>query len=121
MEHSTSLYLPDSGERCVSGDCMKVCIAVALLALAGLVLADDKSTSDSSADSKPPASKETPTNGDKSKKKDDKLPSPGELIRKLKQAQQEENKKSKVAYFNLSRPIMEKPAEFSLFGGDNEF
>jgi protease-4 len=99
---------------------MKVCIAVALLALAGLVLADDKSTSDSSADSKPAASKETPT-GDKSAKKDDKLPSPGELIRKLKRAQQEEKKKSKIAYFNLSRPIMEKPLGFSLFGGDNEF
>lgn len=103
---------------------MKFLVAVALLMVTGLVWADDKSTSNPPADN-PASSKQTPpekpisNNTDKARK-DDKLPTPGELIKKLKEAQQEENSKPKIAYFDLSRPVLEKPLDFSLFGGDAE-
>ncbi len=53
---------------------------------------------------------------------DSTFPSPGELLRRMKQREQREARTPKVAYFDLSRPITEKPAEFSLFGnGDGSF
>ncbi|HET6251113.1 MAG TPA: signal peptide peptidase SppA [Tepidisphaeraceae bacterium] len=62
---------------------------------------------DKNADQKPPKATE------------DKLPSPAELIKRIKAMDAEKAKKSKIAYFDLStRPITEAPAGFSLFGDD---
>ncbi|WP_428939506.1 signal peptide peptidase SppA [Fontivita pretiosa] len=46
-----------------------------------------------------------------------KLPTPAELVAKLKQMRQQKAARSKVAYIDLARPVTEKPADFSLFGG----
>jgi len=46
-----------------------------------------------------------------------KLPTPAELVAKLKQIKQQKAARSKVAYIDLARPVTEKPADFSLFGG----
>ena len=47
-----------------------------------------------------------------------KFPTPAELIEQIKQRKQEQDATPKVALFDLSRPVVEKPADFSLFGGD---
>src|ERR1700684_1663866 len=39
-----------------------------------------------------------------------------ELAKKIKQIGEEEAKLPKVAYFDLNKPVVEKPADFSLFG-----
>ncbi|HWP39563.1 MAG TPA: signal peptide peptidase SppA [Tepidisphaeraceae bacterium] len=46
-----------------------------------------------------------------------KFPTPAELVARLKQIRQQQAARSKVAYIDLSRPVMEKPADFSLFAG----
>jgi protease-4 len=63
---------------------------------------------------------EKPLPGDKKHVADEaKLPTPEELIKKIKAMDAEKSKKSKIAYFDLSaRPITEAPAGFSLFGDD---
>jgi len=48
----------------------------------------------------------------------DEFPSPAELVRRMKQADKKKASLSKVAFFNLVRPVEEKPADFSLFGDD---
>jgi protease-4 len=47
-----------------------------------------------------------------------KFPTPAELIEKMKQMKQKEEAKTKVAYFDFSETVIEKPADFSLFGGE---
>ncbi len=46
------------------------------------------------------------------------LPTPEELIRRFKQEKQEKEKLPKVAYIDLSKPVVEKGADFALFGFD---
>jgi protease-4 len=47
-----------------------------------------------------------------------KLPTPAELIAQIKARKQEQARLPKVAYFDLSGPLAEKPADFSWFGDD---
>ena len=44
------------------------------------------------------------------------LPSPAELMRKMKEAKEKRSQQAKVAFFDLSEPVVEQPAAFSLFG-----
>jgi protease-4 len=46
------------------------------------------------------------------------LPRPGDLIRQMRAAQAKKDALTKVAFFDLAQPVSEKPADFSLFGGD---
>lgn len=46
------------------------------------------------------------------------FPTPAELVKRMKSLEKEKSALAKVAYFNINRPIEEKPAEFSLFGDD---
>lgn len=48
-----------------------------------------------------------------------KFPTPAELMAKMKQADQARAQMPKVAYFDLTHPVAERPADFSLFGGDD--
>ncbi|MGB7156463.1 MAG: signal peptide peptidase SppA [Tepidisphaeraceae bacterium] len=45
-----------------------------------------------------------------------KFPTPAELVAKMKQMRQQKDALLKVAYIDLSTPIVEKPAGFTLFG-----
>ena len=47
-----------------------------------------------------------------------KFPTPAELVARMSQLKKEEAERSKVAYFDLSEPLTERAAEFSLFGDD---
>jgi protease-4 len=95
---------------------MKALFAAALLLIGGIAFAEEKST----APSKGSGTTDSPKTGDKKPAKaEDKLPTPGELIKKLKAAEAANAKKSKIAFFDLSlKPVKEKPADFSLFGDD---
>lgn len=46
------------------------------------------------------------------------FPTPAELLARMKQMRQAKEAALKVAYIDLSAAIVEKPADFSLFGGD---
>lgn len=46
-----------------------------------------------------------------------KFPTPAELIEKMKQQRSVLASKTKVAYFDLSDPVSERPSSFSIFGG----
>ena len=99
---------------------MKALLAAALLLVGGIALAEDKN--DSSPSKAPEHSTSADSSSDSNKstaKAPDKLPTPGELIKKIKEMEKTEAKKSKFAYFDLSlRPVVEQPASFSLFGDD---
>src|SRR5579871_6805584 len=93
---------------------MRALFVAALLLIGGVVFAEQKAASD-----KDVPSADVPKTDKKTDKPDDKLPTPGELIKKLKSMEKEKAKKSKIAYFDLSlRPVVEQPAAFSLFGDD---
>ena len=47
-----------------------------------------------------------------------KFPTPAELVARMKQLKKDEDERTKVAYFDLSETLTERPAEFSLFGDD---
>ncbi|MGD0389960.1 MAG: hypothetical protein ABSC42_13510, partial [Tepidisphaeraceae bacterium] len=51
-----------------------------------------------------------------------KFPTPAELMAKIQAAQKKDNPDDlpTVAYFDLSQPVMEKPADFNLFAQDRE-
>ncbi len=51
-------------------------------------------------------------------KPDGKLPTPDELIARMNAKDNQKAKLPKVAYFDLTNPISEKPADFSWMGGD---
>src|SRR5579871_4781373 len=90
---------------------MRKLFAVLLIALTPVVFAAD---SPDATDSKQDSKAVTPT----TKPAENEFPSPAELIRKMKQAEKKKASLPKVAYFNLARPVAEKPADFSLFGDD---
>ena len=48
----------------------------------------------------------------------DEFPTPAELVKRMKKLEKAKAALAKVAYFNLNRPVAEKPSEFSLFGDD---
>jgi len=47
-----------------------------------------------------------------------KFPTPAELFEKIRKLDEDNSKLLKVAFFDISDPITEKPSEFSLFGGE---
>jgi protease-4 len=77
----------------------RVLMPVLSLALACPALAEHKPTTE-------PTSKATTT-----------FPTPAELIKKMKAREAEDAKMPKVAYFDLTDPVLERGAEFNLFGG----
>lgn len=50
----------------------------------------------------------------------DRFPTPAELMAKIKAAHKEEQQLPEVAYFDLSEPVGEKPADFNLFDEDQK-
>jgi protease-4 len=46
------------------------------------------------------------------------LPKPGDLIRQIRAAEAKKAALTKVAFFDLAQPVIEKPSDFSLFGSD---
>lgn len=95
---------------------MKTWIAAALVALtvAGGALAKEQQSADEPGEKKSGSSLKSST----SKPSSDEFPTPAELVKRMKQLEKEKAKLAKVAYFNLTRPVEEKPADFSLFGDD---
>lgn len=65
---------------------------------------------------KPSKSSKTPTTQPAAQK----FPTPAELAKKILAKRDEAAKKINVAYFDLTRPVREKPADFSLFGDESE-
>ena len=91
---------------------MKTLIAAVLLVLTGVAFAwDAPESSDGNQEARSTRSATT-------RPSEKEFPSPAELVRRMKQLEQKKAALSKVAYFNLTRPIEEKPADFSLFGDD---
>src|SRR4051812_43505718 len=95
---------------------MKKLIAIFLLAVTTVVFAAD---SPDAPDSKQDSKAVKPTTKPADKPAENEFPSAAELVRKMKQAEKKKASLAKVAYFNLSRPVAEKPADFSLFGDDS--
>ena len=91
---------------------MRKLFAVILLAITTAVSAAD---SPDAPDQKQESKSVKPT----TKPAESEFPSPAELVRKMKLAEKKKASQSKVAFFNLSRPVSEKPADFSLFGDDS--
>src|SRR6266404_2086985 len=91
---------------------MKTLLAVLLLALTPVAFAatDDAASPDVKQESKAGKPATRPADGD--------FPSPAELIRKMKEIEKKKASLTKVAYFNLGRPVAEKQADFSIFGDD---
>jgi protease-4 len=48
-----------------------------------------------------------------------KLPTPAELMAQIQKSRDQQKRVPEVAYFDLGTPISEKPAAFSLFGGES--
>jgi protease IV len=46
------------------------------------------------------------------------FPTPAELIKRMRDKASQKAAMTKVAYFDLAQPVLEKPADFSLFGAD---
>lgn len=92
---------------------MKSFIAAAVLVLAGVCLGEP-ATQPAAV---PPATQ--PTVAVATASADGKYPTPAELIKRMKELNEKQAKLSKVAYFDLSHPIAEAPAAFSLFGDDS--
>ena len=92
---------------------MKMLIAAMVLATAAVSFADESADSlvDASSEQVRAAAPATRPSADE-------FPSPAELVKRMKQAEEKKATLTKVAYFNLTRPIEEKPADFSLFGDD---
>ncbi len=88
-------------------------IAAAVLLLAGVSLGDPATQPAAAA----PATQ--PTIAVASATPDSKYPTPAELIKRMKELNDKQAKASKVAYFDLSHPVVESPPAFSLFGDDS--
>jgi protease IV len=65
-----------------------------------------------------PATKPSINGLDTDAKTANKFPTPAELMAKIQAAQKKEDDQPKVAYFDLSGQVGEKPSDYSLFGGD---
>jgi protease-4 len=67
----------------------------------------------------PPAPKAPPApSADDSSGGNSDFPTPAELIKKIRKDAAKKAAMTKVAYFDLAQPVLEKPADFSLFGND---
>src|SRR5579859_4349921 len=90
---------------------MRKLIAVFVLAVTTIAFAaDSPDAPESKQDSKAVKPSTQPAENE--------FPSAADLVRKMKQAQKKKDSQPKVAYFNLSKPVQEKPADFTLFGDD---
>jgi protease IV len=94
---------------------MKTWIAAALVALTVVTgaLARERKPDDSGEKKSPSTLKSAATQPASAE-----FPTPAELVKKMKQVEKEKAALPKVAYFNLTRPLEEKPADFTLFGDD---
>ena len=94
-------------------------IALVVLACSGLALAAPTTGPSTETPAKTPAKSDTtpqvkpvkapvapPTT----------FPTPAELIKKMRADKKAKDSLPHVAFFNLSKPIVEKPADFSFFG-----
>ena len=85
-----------------------------------------KNLPDKSNPLSPPPSKEplkqpgTPGPAPSTKPAESEFPTPGELIKRLQAQKAEKAKLSKVVHFDLASPVIEKPADFSLFGDPSQ-
>jgi protease-4 len=75
---------------------------------------------------KPTPKKSTPAKADPDSARADasqpstsEFPTPAELIKRMRAQAAKKAAMTKVAYFDLNQPVVEKPADFSLFGGDS--
>jgi protease-4 len=66
-----------------------------------------------------PAVASTPTTGPTTRSIAQKFPTPAEIVERMKLQRAREDAKTKVAYLDLNEAIVEKPADFSFFGGDS--
>ena len=57
-----------------------------------------------------------PENQQQASADDQKFPTPAELIKRIQQKKASQAKQSKVVHFDLATAVIEKPADFSLFG-----
>src|SRR5579862_4125909 len=96
---------------------MKALLAAALLLVGAIAWAEEQNSAPSKdADH---SSSTTDSGSKQADKSNDKLPNPGELIRRIKEMEKAEAKKTRIAFFDLSsRPVTEQPASFSIFGDD---
>ena len=99
---------------------MKAIFAAVLAIGGGMALGGEPKIGASRSIARVEATDATSTDSSaKPSKSDERLPSPSELIKKLRNLEKDKDAKSKIAYFDLStRPLTEKPADFSLFGDD---
>jgi protease-4 len=99
---------------------MKTVFTLALLAVCAWVIADDApdTAPDSSSSVKAAATQPSAKAKKGSSDAGDEFPSPAELVKKMKQIEAHTASLTKVAYFNLTRPIEEAPAAFTIFGDD---
>ena len=93
---------------------MKTVIAAILMATAVMAWARGEDQPEGPATHKTAATLKSPATQPLS----DEFPTPAELVRKMKELDKQKAALSKVAYFNLDRPIEEQPAAFTLFGDD---
>src|SRR5690348_14576446 len=96
---------------------MKTVFTIALLAVCALVLADDAPEAAPDAGSQARVTATQPS-AKVSASGNDEFPTPAELIKKMKQLEEHKASLTKVAYFNLTRPVQEAPEAFSIFGDD---
>ena len=94
---------------------MKLWVIVMMLAASAAALAEENN--DAAPDARAQGA-EARSNAPATQPSADEFPSPAELVKRMKQLEAKKAALTKVAYFNLSRPIQEKPADFSLFGDD---
>lgn len=94
---------------------MKTWIAAGLVALIVVsgALAKERQ-SDEPGEKKSPSTLKSSTTQPSS----DEFPTPAELVKRMKKMEKQKAALAKVAYFNLTRPLEEKPADFTLFGDD---
>src|SRR5208282_5506982 len=94
---------------------MRRLIAVtALIALSGLIVQYSGTSRAASVAAGSPAATQ-PTDESAATRPSSKFPTPAELIARMKARRLQEQEMPKVAYFDLSEPISEKPADFSIF------
>ena len=97
---------------------MKRLIAAVLVSLMAVAFATAEDQTDDSPEAQPPADAKAPATQPSAAASSSEFPSPAELVKRMKTLEKKRAAMAKVAYFDLSRPVSEKPADFSIFGDD---
>jgi protease IV len=97
---------------------MKALITAVLVSLMAVAFAAAEDQADQSPDAPAPADAQSPATQPSAAASSREFPSPAELVKRMKTLEKKRAAMAKVAYFDLSRPVSEKPADFSLFGDD---